>query len=217
MTSLCALIASPTATFAEKAFANFKQLQVHRANATRAGGDHGAYTLAVFIMTNECCNCGTILASMAAKQHSRDDAAIGFCRPRQTRRKRCGPYFPIKCIICEESLNDLDGYNSHIYLEFPFPRVLPTAVSNASVNDANRIDCSSGQHDHRAADDEVRAQAITIGRDVERALTSTPTRSRSGKTTKARAHRRHTTTTNCKECWTVRQDTTTARWRTSWI
>lgn len=91
-------------------------------------------------VSNECCNCGAILAlRAAAKQHLRSAITIGYCHPRQTRRKyeRRGPIIPSNSLYAKSFFNELDEYNSHIKLEFPFPRVLLTAVSNDSINDGD--------------------------------------------------------------------------------
>ena len=134
-------------TVCGKVFANFKQLQLHRANATRDGGDHGAFTVSSLIITNECCSCGTILATRAAaKQHLRNAITMGYCRPSQTRRlyARTIPILPIKCIICNDHFSNVDAYNAHIKLECPLPRVLPTAAANVQSNDGSHIDSTDG-------------------------------------------------------------------------
>ena len=100
-------------------FAIFKQLQAHRANVTRDGGDHGSFTVVSLTITNECCNCGTILATRAAaKQHLRTVITMGYCEPQQSRRKyeRRMHISPVKRIICGGLFNNIDEHNSHIKL-----------------------------------------------------------------------------------------------------
>ena len=80
-------------------FDSFKALQLHRANGTRFGGDHGALTITSLVLTNQCFNCRTILATrMSATQHVRNAYYFGFCRPGLAKFK-C-QLIPIENAIC---------------------------------------------------------------------------------------------------------------------